>query len=100
MAPPRKVVPPEFRVVLSYDPNIYLVTGAGTLVIGEGGTYWIGEHPILQRELTALAATTEFLVQTEGVPETEELRLQAGKLAKDLAKRIETEVVRSAKQAA
>lgn len=95
------IPPHEIKVVLTINTNIWVVTGAGAYTIDANGiAKWIGEHPILQRDLSTLAATTEVLSQTEGVRGAEELRLQAGKFIAALVQKFERETSRTAKQVA
>jgi hypothetical protein len=98
--PPR--IPHEFQVILTKSDSVWVVTGAGAykLDMKTGKmTDWIGEHPILDRDLSALAAATEFLGRTEAVRGTEELQLQVGKFITALLKEMDTEVNKTAKVA-
>jgi hypothetical protein len=94
--------PHEIKFVLTTSNRVWVVTGAGAYTIDPktGISNWIGEHPILERDVSALAATTELLSQTEGVRGAEELRLQAGKFIAALVAKLETEVGKTAKQVA
>ena len=103
MPTPPLNVPRAAKFVLTSNDSIWVVTGAGAYKInpitGEI-VKWIGEHPILDRDLSVFEATTEVLAQTEGVRGAEELRLQAGKFLATLVKKMETEVGKTTKQAA
>lgn len=99
--PPR--IPNEFQVILTKSDSVWVVTGAGAYKLDPKTgkmTNWIGEHPILNRSVSALAAATEFLGRAEGLRGTEELQLQVGKFITAQLNEIETEVNKTAKKAA